>query len=185
MDQAPPTLSTVLLVGGTPGLDKVHTRVLEKSGYRVIVFESLAEGLTGVAPADVGVVLVDLALPGDRGLDLCRRLKADPRTSELPVVLINTRTDRGDLGEAFRAGATDCIAAPVRAEELLARVGLCFSWRASQRALRLKRPNWSNAAGNCSSRRHGTRRALPNCTERTELLWLKNSRSARFTKPPS
>ncbi len=61
MDQAPPTLSTVLLVGGTPGLDRVPASVLEKNGYRVIVFESLAEGLTEVAPADVGVVLVDLA----------------------------------------------------------------------------------------------------------------------------
>ena len=174
MDQAPPTLSTVLLVGGTPGLDRVPASVLEKNGYRVIVFESLAEGLTGVAPADVGVVLVDLALPGDRGLDLCRRLKADPRTSEVPVVLINTRTDRGDLGEAFRAGATDCVAAPVRAEELLARVGLCVSWRASQRALRLKEAELEQCRGQLQQLPARDASRFAELHGRTELLWLKN-----------
>ncbi len=174
MDQASPTMSTVLLVGGTPGLDRVPTRVLEENGYGVIVFESLAEGLTRVAPADVGVVLVDLALPGDRGLDLCRRLKADPRTREIPVVLINTRTDRGDLGEAFRAGATDCVAAPVRAEELLARVGLCVNWRASQRALRLKEAELEQCRGQLQQLTERDASRFAELHGRTELLWLKD-----------
>ena len=93
MDQALPTLSTVLLFGGTAGLDTVPESVLERNGYRVIVFETLAEGLPEVARADVGVVLVDFSLTGDSGLDLCRRLKADPRTSEVPAV--GARVDPG------------------------------------------------------------------------------------------
>lgn len=174
MDQPPPTLSTVLLFGVTPGLDTGPASVLGKSGYRVMAFESLVDGLTAVAPAEVGVVLVDLALQSDRGLDLCRRLKADPRTFEIPVVLINTRTDRGDLGEAFRAGATDCVAAPVHAEELLARVGLCVSWRASQRALRINEAELEQCRGQLQqlTEGHASRFAQPH--GRTELLWLKD-----------
>ena len=69
------------------------------------------------------VILLDVAMPGIDGLEVCRRLKNDPRTAFLPVIFLTGRlTDESEKVTAYQLGAVDYIQKPVNREELVARV---------------------------------------------------------------
>jgi len=67
-------------------------------------------------------VLLDIVMPGLDGFEVCRRLKADPATTSIPVLIVTSLTDRDDRLEGIGAGATDFISKPVDEQEVLLRV---------------------------------------------------------------
>lgn len=80
--------------------------------------EAVASALA--RPPDVA--LVDVQLPGMNGFEVCRRLTSDPRTADLPVIVVTARAGIEDLEAGFEAGATDYIRKPFNPRELVARV---------------------------------------------------------------
>jgi sigma-B regulation protein RsbU (phosphoserine phosphatase) len=80
--------------------------------------EALA--LAWARPPDV--VLVDVEMPGLNGFEVCRRLTSDPRTTNVPVIVVTARAGIEDLERGFEAGATDYIRKPFNPRELVARV---------------------------------------------------------------
>ena len=68
------------------------------------------------------VVLLDLMLPDISGKEVCRRLRAEPRTREVPIVMLTAKTDTIDVVEGLEAGADDYVAKPFKAKELVARI---------------------------------------------------------------
>src|SRR4029077_8585711 len=68
------------------------------------------------------VVLLDVELPGMNGLDVCRALRADPRTVPLPIILLTGRSSVKDVVSGLDAGADDFLRKPYDRAELLARV---------------------------------------------------------------
>ena len=128
----------VLLIGGTRANDSLPVDVLEERGYHVTVARGIADGLTQAGLLSPQVVLVDLPVSDDGGLEMLRRLKADARTCDIPVVLITSGFDRLDMAAAFLAGAADCMARPLQVEEVLARIGNCMRLRAVQDRVRLQ-----------------------------------------------
>jgi putative two-component system response regulator len=68
------------------------------------------------------VILLDIVMPEFDGLEVCRRLKADPQTREIPIIFLTARNNEGDEREGFEAGAVDYIAKPISGPILLARV---------------------------------------------------------------
>ncbi len=68
------------------------------------------------------LILLDVRMPGLDGIEICRRLKADSRTRDIPVIFVSAVTDSEDRVEAFRAGGVDFISKPFQREEVLARV---------------------------------------------------------------
>jgi len=68
------------------------------------------------------VILLDMNMPGTNGLDLCRRLKADPQTAEIPVIFLTASSDVTIKVHCFDIGATDYVTKPFHPEELRARV---------------------------------------------------------------
>ena len=77
------------------------------------------------------LVLLDLMLPGLDGLEVCRRLKKDPKTAEIPVLMVTAKDDESDVVTGLELGADDYIVKPFRMKELVARV---------RTALRRQRP---------------------------------------------
>ena len=112
---------TILVVDDTPQNIKVLDAVLSPRGYRVIAATSGAEALNKVGDERPDLILLDLVMPGLDGHAVCRRLREDPETRALPVIMITASGDQEKV-HALEAGADDFVAKPFNQAELLARV---------------------------------------------------------------
>ena len=110
---------TVLVVDDVPQNLRLLQAVLGPRGYAVVTATSGEEALERLEGVDL--VLLDIVLPGIDGYEVCRRLRAGPRTSFLPVVMV-TASGEHEKRKAIEAGADDFVAKPLDHAELLARV---------------------------------------------------------------
>jgi two-component system phosphate regulon response regulator PhoB len=94
-----------------------------KSGYRVDCAETGEEGLMAAREHSPDLVVLDLMLPGLGGLEVCRRLKSEPDTAELPVIILTAKGEEEDIVAGFEAGADDYVTKPFSPRVLSARVG--------------------------------------------------------------
>lgn len=95
---------------------------LRDAGFVVDVATDVPDALARLAAAPYACVLTELELRPLSGLDLCRALRADARTADLPVVVVSRRGDEIDRVVAFEVGADDYVVKPVSARELALRV---------------------------------------------------------------
>lgn len=104
---------------------------LEKAGYRVREGCSGEEALAVVkAEPRPALVVLDVVMPGADGLEVCRRIRSDPVTAAIPIVLLTALDRREDLRRGFEAGADDFVIKPVSQRELLSRVSKLASFNA-------------------------------------------------------
>jgi DNA-binding response OmpR family regulator len=95
---------------------------LAREGFDVVVAANGAEALRQAQDSRPDLVLLDLMLPQVNGWELCRRLKQDPATRALPVIMLTARSEEGDKVLGFELGADDYVTKPFSARELVARV---------------------------------------------------------------
>jgi two-component system phosphate regulon response regulator PhoB len=96
---------------------------LEREGYRVRVSHTGRAALDELAREPVpDLVLLDLMLPDMAGTDVCRRMRADERTREIPVVMLTAKGEEIDRVVGFEVGADDYVVKPFSVRELLLRV---------------------------------------------------------------
>ncbi|WP_337802399.1 response regulator transcription factor [Mitsuokella jalaludinii] len=114
----------ILVVDDEASIRELLSFNLKKNGYSV---ETAADGREALAKAaGMDLVLLDIMLPEDDGLEVCRRLKADPQTSGIPIIMLTAKAEEIDrvLGLELGAelGADDYVVKPFSMRELLARV---------------------------------------------------------------
>jgi putative two-component system response regulator len=97
-------------------------RLLERAGYRSVAVGDGRSALRAAMEERPDIVLLDIGLPGMDGLDVCRRLRADPRTVALPIILVTGQTSSRDVVAGLDAGADDFVRKPYDQAELMARV---------------------------------------------------------------
>jgi len=104
-------------------------------GYEV---ETARDGLEALAKLALGVdlMLLDVMMPGLDGYEVARRVRADPRTADLPIILVTALDTREDRVKAIQAGASDFIAKPVDKTELLVRISSQLRLKEAQDALK-------------------------------------------------
>jgi DNA-binding response OmpR family regulator len=108
---------------------------LRRDGYDVTTAASGPDALQHVSRERPEVVLLDLMLPEMDGLEVCRRLRRDPATAAVPIIMLTAKGDEVDRVVGLEIGADDYVVKPFSPKELLARV------RAVLRRARLREPN--------------------------------------------
>ncbi len=119
---AAPARSTVLIVDDVARNRETLLALLDLPAYRLIEAADGPQALRLAAENPPDVILLDVMMPGMDGFEVCRRLRADPRLAEIPVLLITALDDRSSRLAGLEAGADDFIAKPFDGSELRARV---------------------------------------------------------------
>ena len=115
-------LGSVLIVDDNPNNLQVLMALLEQAGYKVRPALSGEVALRAIEVSLPDLILLDVRMPGMNGYETCRRLRANEKSRDIPVIFISAMNDMEDKLEGFRAGGVDYIAKPFQAEEVLARV---------------------------------------------------------------
>src|SRR5271166_6182421 len=126
----------VLVVDDTPASLRLLTELLTQHGYLVRPAEDGALALESVAAKAPDLILLDVSMPGMVGYEVCRRLKADEKSSRIPVIFISAFGDTRQKVSGFEAGGIDYITKPFEAEEVLARVRTHLRLCQAEEALR-------------------------------------------------
>ena len=112
----------ILVVDDTPQNVKLLADLLTAKGYAPVTAASGEEALAKLAQDKPALVLLDIMMPGLSGYDVCRKLRADPATALLPVVLVTSLDPQQERIKGIEAGADDFVQKPFNHAELLARV---------------------------------------------------------------
>ena len=112
----------LLLIDDDARLTAMLGDYLRAAGLNVETAATLAAGRAHIAAQDVDALVLDLMLPDGDGLDLCRELRADPRTRALPLLMLTARGEPMDRIVGLELGADDYLGKPFEPRELLARV---------------------------------------------------------------
>jgi putative two-component system response regulator len=118
-----PRRSRVLVADDTESIRALYQKLLATDGHEVIAVADGAAALDAVHESHPDVILLDVTMPRVDGLEVCRRLKADPATRLTPVVLVTGLSDLQDRIKGIEAGADEFLSKPVHPLELRARVG--------------------------------------------------------------
>lgn len=113
---------TILVVDDEPDILELIEFNLLRNGFSPVCVASGEEAIKTVARQVPALVLLDLMLPGIDGLDVCRKLKADPKTRDIPVVMVSAKGEETDVVAGLELGADDYIVKPFSPRILVARV---------------------------------------------------------------
>ncbi|MFB3816239.1 MAG: diguanylate cyclase [Candidatus Methylomirabilales bacterium] len=114
--------STILVVEDEAGIARMIQVLLEARGFGALVTHSGDEALQRVAEHPVDLVLLDVMMPGMDGYEVCRRLKSDPRSRHIPVVMLTAKDAVRDMVLGLEIGADEYITKPFNTDELIARI---------------------------------------------------------------
>ena len=134
-----PQRPLILAVDDTRSDRELLVQILEPQGYEVAQATEGDQALALAAGIQPVLILLDVRMPGLNGLEVCRRLKADPATQAIPVIFLTGQSTGDQILEGFKAGAMDYVTKPFRVLELLARVHVHVElWRARQEVRTLR-----------------------------------------------
>jgi two-component system phosphate regulon response regulator PhoB len=114
--------SHILVVEDERDLQKVLSYNLKQSGFDVVVAADGETALRALKEEPFDLVLLDLMLPGMPGTEVCRRLKQNRETSNIPVVILTARGEEVDRVVGFEIGADDYVVKPFSVRELVLRI---------------------------------------------------------------
>lgn len=130
-----PHETNILIVDDTPDNLRLLFNLLSEQGYRVRPVPSgpMALGAAQREPPDL--ILLDIMMPDMDGYAVCKALKADDCTRDIPIIFLSALDQAGDKVKAFAAGGVDYITKPFQAEEVLARVSTHMALQQTQQQL--------------------------------------------------
>lgn len=123
-------MTTILVVDDEEPIQELLRFNLEKEGYLVFVAKDGQEALKHVENEQPDLLVLDLMLPGMDGLEVCRKLRSNPKSQQIPIIMLTAKGEEIDTVLGLELGADDYMTKPFSPRELLARI-----------KARLRRPN--------------------------------------------
>jgi len=124
--------ANILVVEDEPAIQELLAFNVTQCGYRAIQASDADSALALINRALPDLILLDWMLPGISGVELARRLRADQRTHNIPIIMLTARTDERDKVLGLESGADDYITKPFSPRELMARIRAVLRRRAPQ-----------------------------------------------------
>src|SRR5919199_3640989 len=125
----------ILIVDDNPDSLDLLFFVLRDSDFTVLMANSGKSALQTVEEAHPDLILLDVMMPGIDGFEICRRLKANPSSQDIPVIFMTSLSETDDKVRGFNVGAVDYITKPIQEEVLKARITTHLTIRKLNRSL--------------------------------------------------
>jgi DNA-binding response OmpR family regulator len=100
--------------------------ILKKQAYDVVTAQNGEEGVSKAMAEKPDLVLMDVVMPKMNGFEAVRRLRQEPATRDIPVIMVTTRGEGPNVETGFESGCNDYVTKPVDALELLTKVKSCL-----------------------------------------------------------
>lgn len=114
--------STIMIVDDNPQNVELLAAFLEALPVRIVTASDGIEALRKVAEHNPDLILLDIMMPHMSGFQVCQRLKTDPKTRDIQILMVTALNELGDIERATECGTDDFVSKPVNKFELLTRV---------------------------------------------------------------
>lgn len=114
--------SKVMVVDDEADLSKLVAHHLQREGYEVVCHSNGTDALRQFDRQGIALVILDIMMPGEDGLQVCKKLRGKPETAGIPIILLTAKGDETDKVVGLELGADDYVAKPFSPKELVARV---------------------------------------------------------------
>jgi len=115
-------VSHVLIADDDPDHRELITRALRRFGHEVVEATDAPSAMRAIDSGGLDAILLDVRMPGESGIELCRRLREDPATATLPIMFVSADVNDHQILAALDAGADDYLTKPFHRAELGARL---------------------------------------------------------------
>lgn len=112
----------IVVVEDEPDILEVIEYNLDREGFEVVTATAGDRGLEAITREIPDLVLLDLLLPGLDGIEVCRKVKMNPKTQRIPIIMVSAKGEESDIVLGLGVGADDYVSKPFRPKELIARV---------------------------------------------------------------
>jgi len=117
-----PVRSKVLIVDDTLKNIQVLGSMLRSEGYQIYVARNGVQAIASTQKIGPDLILLDVMMPEMDGFEACKRLKADPKTADIPIIFLTAKVEKEDVVHGLQLGAVDYVTKPFNSSELLTRV---------------------------------------------------------------
>ena len=118
-----PRINRILVVEDDQDIAALIAHHLGTAGYESEVVHTGDKVLSQVQEKPPSLIILDLMLPGQNGLDICRAIRSDARSSNVPIIIVTAKTEETDRIVGLELGADDYVSKPFSPKELISRVG--------------------------------------------------------------
>jgi Response regulators consisting of a CheY-like receiver domain and a winged-helix DNA-binding domain len=112
----------ILVVEDNVQFQSLISRALSYAGYEVILASDGAEGLNRLRETRPHLVILDIMLPGMDGYEVCRHIRANPQTADIPVLMLTAKSGPRDQMQGFESGADDYLTKDMSLLEIIQRI---------------------------------------------------------------
>jgi two-component system, OmpR family, alkaline phosphatase synthesis response regulator PhoP len=121
--------STVLIVDDNPQNVELLQAFLESLPVKIVTAVDGVDALEKVAQHNPDLILLDIMMPRMSGFQVCKRLKSDPKTKDIQILMVTALNELGDIEQATECGTDDFVSKPINKFELVTRVKSLLSVR--------------------------------------------------------
>ncbi|MFP4642475.1 MAG: response regulator [Chloroflexota bacterium] len=123
--------NTILVIEDDPTSSRLTGYALEQAGYHVLMSSNGLEGIRKAREESPALVILDVMLPGLDGFEVCHRLRSDPQTVWLPIIMLSAKAREVDKETGFKVGASDYLTKPVDPSTVVSKVQALLAQRSA------------------------------------------------------
>jgi len=123
----------ILVIEDDPSALRLIKYTLQQEGYEVLTVPDGLKGLRKARSEPPDLIIIDIMLPGIDGFEVCHRLRVEPQTARLPILMVSAKSREIDKATGLAVGANDYISKPADPSEIISRVGRLLAGKTAVR----------------------------------------------------